>query len=122
VARRIIKPGHVFSRAHRDDIATALAASLANPRPGGIYNVVDDEPAPGEAVIEYAARLLGAPMPPVVTEIPERSQRFYAENRRVANALAKAELGWRPAYPTYREGLDAIFQASSTRAVKRARS
>ena len=108
-ARRIVQPGHVFCRIHRDDIAAALAASIERPRPGGIYNLVDDEPAPGEAVIEYAAALLDAPLPPVVTDIPDRSRRFYAENRRVANALAKAELGWRPAYPTYRQGLAAIF-------------
>jgi nucleoside-diphosphate-sugar epimerase len=108
-ARRIIQPGHVFCRIHRDDITTALAASIQHPRPGGIYNIVDDEPAPGEAVIEYAAALLGAPAPPILTDIPERSARFYAENRRVANALAKAELGWRPTWPTYREGLGAIL-------------
>lgn len=111
-ARRIVQPGHVFSRAHRDDIVSGLMASLVRPRPGGIYNLVDDEPAPGEAVIEYAAALLGVAPPPVMTEIPERSRRFYDENRRVANARAKAELGWRPAYPTYREGLEAIFSSS----------
>ena len=121
-ARRILQPGHVFCRVHRDDITTALAHSIAQPRPGGIYNLVDDEPAPGEAVIDYATALLGAAPAPVLTEIPERSRRFYAENRRVANALAKAELGWRPAFPTYREGLDAIVQASSTNPISRTRS
>ena len=121
-ARRILQPGHVFCRIHRDDIATALACSLARPRPGAVYNIVDDEPAPGEAVIDYATALLGAAPAPALTEIPERSRRFYAENRRVANALAKAELGWRPAYPSYREGLDAIFQASSTSTMSRVRS
>ena len=106
-ARRIAVPGHVFSRAHRDDIVGALEASLARPRAAGIYNICDDEPAPGE-VIEYAARLLGVDPPPLTTEIPEKSRRFYAENKRVSNALAKAELGWRPKYPSYREGLKAI--------------
>lgn len=108
-ARRIIRPGHVFSRIHRDDIATGVLASMRRPRPGGIYNLVDDEPAPGEAVIEHAAKLMGLEPPPIITEIPPASVRFYAENRRVANALAKAELGWRPTYPTYREGLSAIL-------------
>ena len=108
-ARRIVQPGHVFCRVHRDDIATALAASLDRPRAGGVYNIVDDEPAPGDAVIEYAAGLLGMAPPPIVTEIPPASRRFYAENRRVANALAKAELGWRPAFPDYRAGLRAIL-------------
>jgi nucleoside-diphosphate-sugar epimerase len=121
-ARRIIKPGHVFCRIHRDDIVDGLVRSLAQPRPGGIYNIVDDEPAPGEAVIEYAATLLGAPLPPVVSDIPDRSRRFYEENRRVSNARAKAELGWRPAYPSYREGLDAILQTSSNAVISRTRS
>jgi nucleoside-diphosphate-sugar epimerase len=39
------------------------------------------------------------------------ARRFYAESKRVSNARAKAELGWRPDYPTYREGLTAILQA-----------
>ena len=108
-ARRIVQPGHVFCRVHRDDIATGVLASMAKPRAGGVYNLVDDEPAPGEAVIEYAAELLGMAPPPLTTDVPPASARFYAENRRVANALAKAELGWRPSYPTYREGLKAIL-------------
>ena len=107
--RRIVKAGHVFSRIHRDDIVSGVMASMARPRAGGIYNLVDDEPAPAEAVIEHAAGLLGLPSPPVTEEIPPASARFYEENKRVANALAKAELGWRPAYPTYREGLAAIL-------------
>jgi nucleoside-diphosphate-sugar epimerase len=107
-ARRIQKPGHVFSRAHCDDIVAALTASMARPKAAGIYNICDDEPAPGEAVIEYAARLMGVEPPPLSEDIPEASRRFYAENKRVSNALAKAELGWRPKYPSYREGLAAI--------------
>ena len=63
-ARRIVKPGQVFSRIHVDDIAQVLAASIARPDPGRIYNVCDDDPAPPEAVIEEAARLLGLPVPP----------------------------------------------------------
>lgn len=109
-ARRISKPGHVFSRAHRDDIVSALLASMARPRAAGIYNICDDEPAPGEAVIEHAARLLGIAPPPVTTEISAAGRRFYAENKRVSNARAKAELGWRPTYPTYRDGLAAILK------------
>jgi len=111
-ARRVAIPGHVFSRAHRADIVSALEASIARPRAAGIYNICDDEPAPGEAVIEYAASLLGIEPPPLITDIPEASRRFYAENKRVSNARAKAELGWRPKYPSYREGLEAILSAS----------
>lgn len=112
-ARRIVQPGHVFSRIHVDDIASALAASIARPRAGGIYNVVDDEPAPGDVVLEHAAALLGVDPPPVATEISPAAQRFYAENKRVSNARAKAELGWRPRYSTYREGLAAILSGES---------
>ena len=110
-AKRISKPGHVFSRAHRDDIVTALFASIARPRAAAIYNICDDEPAPGEAVVAHAARLIGVEPPALTTDVSRAAYRFYAENKRVSNARAKAELGWRPAYPTYREGLEAILTA-----------
>jgi nucleoside-diphosphate-sugar epimerase len=113
--RNIVKPGQVFSRIHVDDIAGGLAASLARPRPGGIYNLTDDEPAPSHIVNAWAARLLGLE-PPTLTpwdpdSLPPAARRFWSENKRVSNALAKAELGWRPAFPTYREGLTAILEA-----------
>jgi len=114
-ARRVAAAGHVFSRIHLDDLTSGLAASIARPRAGGIYNLCDDEPAPNSDVVAYAAELLGQPPPPLVTledaALPGAAQRFYAESKRVSNALAKAELGWRPAYPTYREGLRAILAA-----------
>src|SRR3712207_1519013 len=66
-AKRIAKPGQVFSRIHVADLASVLAASIARPRPGAVYNVCDDEPAPPEAVVAYAAGLLGLPPPPLVT-------------------------------------------------------
>lgn len=110
-ARRVIKPGQVFSRIHVEDIASGLEASIDRPRPGGIYNLCDDEPAPPQDVIAYAAQLAGLPLPPEVSVDSLRpiAQRFYAENKRVSNALAKQELSWKPAYPTYREGLNAIW-------------
>lgn len=115
-ARRIIKPGQVFSRAHRDDIAAVLEASIGRPSPGSIYNVCDDEPAPADEVLTYAAGLLGVPPPPAVpieeAGLSPMAVRFYAECKRVSNAKAKAELGWAPVYPTYREGLAACLQAA----------
>jgi nucleoside-diphosphate-sugar epimerase len=112
-ARRIIAPGQVFSRIHVDDLALGLAASIARPRAGGIYNLCDDEPCPNGEVIAYAAALLGREPPPEVplaeAQLSPAARRFYAESKRVSNARAKAELGWRPAYPTYREGLRAIL-------------
>jgi nucleoside-diphosphate-sugar epimerase len=114
-ARRVAAPGHVFSRIHVDDLAAGLEASIARPRAGGIYNLCDDEPAPANEVTAYAAGLLGQAPPPEVAladaELPPAAQRFYAESKRVSNARAKAELGWRPMYPTYREGLRAVLAA-----------
>lgn len=112
-ARRIVKPGQVFSRAHRDDIAAALLASVGRPHRGRVYNICDDEPAGADVVLAFAAELLGRPPPPEVdfeaAGLTEMGRRFYAECKRVSNARAKAELGWRPAYPTYREGLRACL-------------
>jgi hypothetical protein len=112
-ARRIIKEGQVFSRAHRDDIASVLDASLMRPRPRAVYNVCDDEPAPADEALVFAAGLLGVESPPAVrfedAGLSAAGQRFYAECKRVSNAKAKAELGWLPKYPTYREGLRACL-------------
>ncbi|GGZ25503.1 NAD(P)-dependent oxidoreductase [Asticcacaulis endophyticus] len=117
-ARRIHKPGQVFSRLYDSDCATALMASVRRPRPGGIYNLCDDEPAPADDVLIYAARTYGFDMPPEIAfDDPNLSggmKRFYAENKRVSNALAKAELGWRPQYPTYKDGLAAIYASISS--------
>jgi nucleoside-diphosphate-sugar epimerase len=114
-ARRIAAPGQVFSRIHVDDLAAGLAASIARPRAGAAYNLCDDEPAPNSDVIAFAAHLLGAEptreIPLAEAALSPAAQRFYAESKRVSNARAKAELGWRPQYPTYREGLAAILAA-----------
>lgn len=123
-ARRIVAEGQVFSRIHVDDLAAGLEASIARPRAGGAYNLCDDEPAANSDVIAYAARLLGVAPPPEVrledANLSPAAMRFYAESKRVSNALAKAELGWRPAYPSYREGLRAILAAEAGRLSPRA--
>jgi nucleoside-diphosphate-sugar epimerase len=117
-ARRIAAPGQVFSRIQVDDLASGLAASIARPRAGGIYNLCDDEPCANSEVIAYAAGLLDMAPPPEIpladAALSPAALRFYAESKRVSNARAKAELGWRPAYPTYREGLAAILAAEGT--------
>lgn len=114
-ARRLVAPGQVFSRIHVEDLAAGLAASIAQPRAGGIYNLCDDEPAANGEVVAYAAGLLGIPSPPEelldLETLSPQARRFYGESKRVSNARAKAELGWRPAYPTYREGLASILVA-----------
>ncbi|HEX5379586.1 MAG TPA: SDR family oxidoreductase [Phenylobacterium sp.] len=114
-ARRLSAPGQVFSRIHVDDLAAGLEASIARPRAGGIYNLCDDEPASNSDVVAFAARLLGVEPPPEtpldLQALSPQARRFYAESKRVSNARAKGELGWRPAYPSYREGLAAILAA-----------
>ncbi len=112
-ARRVDKPGHVFSRIHVDDIAAVLAASMAAPDPGAIYNVADDEPAPQAEVVAYAAELLGIEPPPLVPvddpALSPMARSFYAECRRVSNAKIKEKLGVTLQYPSYREGLASIL-------------
>ncbi|MGE0211064.1 MAG: SDR family oxidoreductase [Parvibaculaceae bacterium] len=112
-ARRIVKPGQVFSRIHVEDIAGALEASIAKPRPGAAYNVADDEPAPPQDVVAYAAQLLGQAPPPEVAfedaDLSPMAMSFYAESKRVSNRLLKEELGYRLRYLTYREGLTALL-------------
>lgn len=112
-AKRIDKPGQMFSRIHVDDLAQVLRASITHPRPGAVYNVCDDEPAPPAAVIAYAAELLGIMPPPLVpfaqAELSEMARSFYDDNKRVRNVLIKSELGVRLRYPDYRAGLAAIL-------------
>ena len=88
-ARRILRPGQVFSRIHVEDIAQVLAASIAHPNPGAVYNVCDDDPAPPEDVLSHAAALLGLPDPPGVpyaeAEMSPMARSFYAESKRVRN-------------------------------------
>ena len=116
-ARRVVRPGQVFSRIHRDDIGSALAASLARGGAGTTFNLCDDEPCPPQDVIAYAAGLLRVEPPPEepfdANAISPASRRFYGESKRVSNARAKAALGWRPMYPSYREGLAAVMAADN---------
>ncbi|MEM1130092.1 MAG: SDR family oxidoreductase [Pseudomonadota bacterium] len=114
-ARRIVKPGQVFSRIHVDDIAQVLAASLAKPRPGAVYNLCDDDPAPPQDVIAHAATLLDLPLPPEIhwheAEMSPMARSFYAESKRVRNDLIKSELGVSLKHPDYRTGLAALLEA-----------
>ena len=113
-ARRIVKPGQVFGRIHVDDIVQVLRASIARPNPGAIYNVADDEPAPPQDVITFACELLDVPPPPEMpyqeAELSPMARSFYADNRRIDNTRIKRELGVRLRYPTYREGVRALFE------------
>ncbi len=112
-AKRIVKPGQVFSRIHVDDIAAVLAASIVKPNPGAAYNVCDDEPAPPHEVVACAAQLLGRELPPEIAfgdaDLTPMARSFYEESKRVSNRRIREELGVALLYPTYREGLRALL-------------
>lgn len=112
-ARRIIKKNQVFSRIHVDDIAQVLAASIKRPRAGAIYNLCDDNPAPPEDVIGYAAELLDMPIPPAIdfetADMSPMARSFYAESKKVRNDLIKTELGVELLFPDYQSGLRALL-------------
>ncbi len=114
-ARRIHKPGQVFSRIHVEDIARVLEASIARADPGRVYNLCDDAAAPPAEVIAYASELLGVAPPPLVAfeaaELSAMARSFYRDNKRVSNRRIKEELGVALAYPDYRTGLKAILEA-----------
>lgn len=114
-ARRIIKPGQVFNRIHVEDIAQIVAASLANPRAGAIYNGADNEPAPPQDVVSFAAALCGVEPPPEIAfehaDLTAMGRSFFMETKRVRNRLLRDELGVILRYPTYREGLAALRAA-----------
>ncbi|WP_027572765.1 SDR family oxidoreductase [Bradyrhizobium sp. WSM1743] len=117
-ARCIIKPGQVFNRIHVDDIASTIMAAVHHPG-GGVWNVCDDEPAPPQDVITYAAQLMGIAPPPeeefAAAEMSAMARSFYASSARVSNAKLKRELGVTLAHPTYRHGLDALWRAGEGR-------
>jgi nucleoside-diphosphate-sugar epimerase len=110
-ARRIVKPGQVFNRIHVADIGrvTALAARQ---KLGGTFNLADDEPAPPQDLIEYAAHAMGVEVPPDLpfeqADMTPMARSFYSDNKRVSNKAIKTALGIELLYPDYRAGLDAI--------------
>ena len=108
-ARRIVKPGQVFNRIHVDDLAAVAVRLIEAGGPGGLWNVADEEPAPPEDVIVFAAELLGVAPPPIedfaTARLTPMARSFYDDNRRVDVGKLRRELGYRWLYPTYRDGL-----------------
>ena len=119
-ARCIEKPGHRFSRIHVEDIAAVLQASMNRPDPGAVYNLADDGAAEPAEVAAFACELLGIEPPPPVPfaeaagEMSEMGLTFWRDNRIVANAKIKRELGVELKYPDYQAGLRAILEAERT--------
>lgn len=118
-AQLIDKPGHVFSRIHVEDLSSAVVAAMSRSDAKGIFNLVDNEPTSQIPVYEEAARLTGLDLPDLQSfddaNISPMLASFYKENRRASNARAKAVLGWRPDYPSFREGLNASYPNPSVR-------
>jgi nucleoside-diphosphate-sugar epimerase len=115
-ARRIVKPNQVFNRIHVDDIGR-MTMEAARRRLAGVFNLADDEPAPPQDLVTYAAQKLGLAPPPEIAfdtaEMTPMARSFYADNKRVSNKAIKSALGMELLYPTYREGLDAILEAKA---------
>lgn len=120
-AKRIIRPGHAFSRIHVDDIGLITRASMADPDPGAIYNLVDDEPAEPSEVMDHACALLGIDPPPalsfdeVAPGLSPMALSFWADNRKVSNERLWDDLRLRLLYPTFRQGLEAILAEETGR-------
>jgi nucleoside-diphosphate-sugar epimerase len=116
-ARRVAKPGQVFNRIHVADIAQAIDAAFTR-RATGIFNVADDEPSVPSDPIVFAAKLLGVAPPPEILfaqaaqTMSPMALSFWQECRRVKNDKLKRELGVTLRYPTYREGLQALFASA----------
>ncbi len=112
-ARAVLKDGHVVNRIHVKDIVSALELSLKAPNPQSIYNLADGHPAPPQDVLDYAAGLLDLPPPPRVglddPSLSDMARSFYAETKRINADKARQELGWRPEFRTYRDGLESIL-------------
>jgi len=116
-ARAIIKDNHVVNRIHVDDIIRAILLSLDAPAPQSLYNLADGHPAPPQDVLDYAAGLLSLPPPPRIDlsdpSISDMARSFYAETKRINADKARQDLGWKPAYLSYRDGLSDILSKIS---------
>lgn len=117
-ARRIVKAGQVFNRIHVEDIARSIHACLARPASGeiAVWNVTDNEPCPPQDVVAYAAEIIGVPSPPEIAfedaQMTPMARSFYGENKRVSNRALREDLGVELAFPTYREGMQALADIS----------
>ena len=102
---------HIFSRIHVEDIAQTLWNSFQKSKAKDIFNVSDDMPCSYKEVVEYASNLLGIDKPKEVSlkDLPEgRMKNLYLDSKKVSNQKAKL-MGLQLKYPTYKEGLDSIF-------------
>ena len=107
-ARHVVRPGLVFNRLHVQDLAAVIIAAMQRPVAQGMYLPSDDEPAPPQDVLAFAAQLGGFAMPPAVAwDDPALSpalRRFYQSSKRINSRGPRAALGWQPRVPSYRDG------------------
>jgi nucleoside-diphosphate-sugar epimerase len=113
--------GGLLGWVHHEDAAAATVAALERGLAGQAYNVVDDLPATWEEVYTAMAEAFGAPRPrrlpgPLLRLIaPYVASFVVGTSMCVANDKAKAELGWQPKFPTYREGINAMIHRPETK-------
>lgn len=117
-ARRIVKPGQVFNRIHVVDIGL-ITEAMALRKSSGVFNGADNEPAPPQDVVEYAAKLMGVPVPPDIdydtADMSPMGRSFYGETKRVSNNRLHTDLGIKLQYPDYRSAFDALWSDGNWR-------
>lgn len=118
-SRRMVKPGQVFNRIHREDIGLAVALAMRK-NIGEIFNITDDDPAPPQDVVTYAHELMGKMPPPEIdfetADITPMARSFYGENKRVSNKKSKEVLGLEYHWPNYRFSLKRMWDEGSWKA------
>ena len=112
IARRIIKPGQVFNRIHVSDIG-AMTEAMAHQKVSGVFNGADNEPAPPQDVVEFAANLMGVDVPPDIpfddADLSPMGRSFYGETKCVSNGRLAQDLGIQLEFPNYRKALTALW-------------
>jgi nucleoside-diphosphate-sugar epimerase len=103
---------------HIDDAVRATLLSLDRAPAGSVYDIVDDQPVSMSQIVEALAKSTGSPAPfRVPAWLPRLVAPYMARlmslRMPLSNAKAKAELAWRPRYPTMRDGLSEMFSEAA---------
>ena len=110
------KPGHLFNRIHIEDIVGAIEMAMSTQFRSTIFNLSDDLPATQLEVAQFAANLLKKNCPETVNlkseRVSEMARSFYKEEKKVSNKKLKNELGYNLVFPSFKEGLIAIYKNS----------